>query len=747
MSLLGGFLMAAIFYATVSPNAATSSADALLAQPKMVGVNKLDLFHEYAGFGFNGKHPTFWSAEPGGPAGSETFRLGPLVSGLPEGNYALRLSAQPGTGAIVINSDQFSVTPNTAYEASAFIRKGGATGNFAVVLLDSNNQRVGEYALPLLTSGTDNGGQNWSDGWNFVQRRFSFTAPEGATVGFISLALNADASSEKIMDVDIVSVTAGFSPVSIANASFEDGNATEARALAATALDDAAGLGLKYVRFAATPYCGYDLAPWQRDPANYWQAFDQLIADAEARNMKLIPSILWNSYVFPHFVGEPHAKLFDLNSLTNQTLKQYTNELVSRYKDSPAILFWELTNELNLKADLNLNARPPDTCYGSEEPAGDKNFSSDQMITFMRDFAAYIKNIDPQHSISSGYSKPRPAAQHLRGSPEWITPDWTRDSFEEMQTWLFDTHPDPIDIISGHFYPPTGANPEWTIADLQKANSAFGKILFGGEFGDYNSDGTWKADPQYAQSVLNTVTTYRIPFSLVWVWERYKSVEPPVLHPQHNLAPGLNQHILDMIAVANQSLAQPDPADTTKPSAYFISPQANQTLSGTVPIKANASDNVRVSKVEVYSSGVLVGADSTYPYDGVTWDTTAYPHNSNQTLAVRAYDAAGNVSTDATVVVKILDIVPPTVFITSPTNNSLVSRNSKVTIQASTSDVSGIAKVEFSVNGILKCTDSATPYSCVWSVPNTKNVSYTLQAKAFDTAGNSSSAATMVTSK
>lgn len=94
------------------------------------------------------------------------------------------------------------------------------------------------------------------------------------------------------------------------------------------------------------------------------------------------------------------------------------------------------------------------------------------------------------------------------------------------------------------------------------------------------------------------------------------------------------------------------------------------------------------------------------------------------------------------------DITPPTVSITSPANNSMVSRNSTVTIQASAADPSGISKVEFYANGVLKCTDTSTPYSCAWIVPPQKGVKYTTQAKGFDTNGNSSTSSSItVTSK
>jgi hypothetical protein len=66
-----------------------------------------------------------------------------------------------------------------------------------------------------------------------------------------------------------------------------------------------------------------------------------------------------------------------------------------------------------------------------------------------------------------------------------------------------------------------------------------------------------------------------------------------------------------------------------------------------------------------------------------------------------------------------------------------------VTIQATASDVSGIAKVVFYVAGKVTCTDTSAPYSCDWTVPASPGKKYSLQAKAFDVSGNSKNSATI----
>ena len=93
------------------------------------------------------------------------------------------------------------------------------------------------------------------------------------------------------------------------------------------------------------------------------------------------------------------------------------------------------------------------------------------------------------------------------------------------------------------------------------------------------------------------------------------------------------------------------------------------------------------------------------------------------------------------------DSTPPTVSISSPAGGSTVARKTNVTIAASADDNVGVARVEFLVNGALQCTDVSAPYTCNWRVPSPPNKTYQIQARAFDQAGNSATAAIQVTSR
>jgi len=186
--------------------------------------------------------------------------------------------------------------------------------------------------------------------------------------------------------------------------------------------------------------------------------------------------------------------------------------------------------------------------------------------------------------------------------------------------------------------------------------------------------------------------------------------------------------------------------DRTAPTVALSAPASGATVSGTVTVSATASDSSGLARVEFYRDGtVLLGTDTTSPYS-ISWDSTTTAAGSHP-LTARATDAAGNVTTSASRSVTVKDITAPVVSITSPANAAQETVGSTVSIAATATDATGVTKVEFSVNNVLTCTDTSTPYSCAWKVPTGTNKSYTLVAKAYDAANNSQTATVTVTSK
>ena len=81
------------------------------------------------------------------------------------------------------------------------------------------------------------------------------------------------------------------------------------------------------------------------------------------------------------------------------------------------------------------------------------------------------------------------------------------------------------------------------------------------------------------------------------------------------------------------------------------------------------------------------------------------------------------------------DTTPPTVGITSPSNGATLVSTTNIT--ASASDDVGVTKVEFYIDGSLKATDTASPYTYSLSPTDLTIGQHQLTAKAYDAAGNS----------
>lgn len=181
-------------------------------------------------------------------------------------------------------------------------------------------------------------------------------------------------------------------------------------------------------------------------------------------------------------------------------------------------------------------------------------------------------------------------------------------------------------------------------------------------------------------------------------------------------------------------------AYSTSPlSVAITSPSDGSTVSGTVNVNVAASSSIGVSKVDLYMDGILAATNSVAPYS-FSWNTTGL--SGAHTLVTKAYDVVGSVATSLPVTVTIgsggsttpSDTTPPSVSITN------IAYDGKfLMIAVSASDTqSGVAKVELYVDGALKSTDTAAPWSFKLNARPLGKGSHTIQAKAYDGAGNAS---------
>jgi len=102
----------------------------------------------------------------------------------------------------------------------------------------------------------------------------------------------------------------------------------------------------------------------------------------------------------------------------------------------------------------------------------------------------------------------------------------------------------------------------------------------------------------------------------------------------------------------------PPPPDTTPPTVSMTAPANGTTVSGSVPVSANASDNVGVVGVQFKLDGNNLGNEDTSSPYSLSWDTTT-ASNANHSLTAVARDLAGNPTTATAITVTVSNTAPP----------------------------------------------------------------------------------------
>jgi hypothetical protein len=155
-------------------------------------------------------------------------------------------------------------------------------------------------------------------------------------------------------------------------------------------------------------------------------------------------------------------------------------------------------------------------------------------------------------------------------------------------------------------------------------------------------------------------------------------------------------------------------------------------------VDVSATDNVGVTQLEWYLDGALVGTGPGNAFS-FTWGTGGAT-NGPHTLSARAADAAGNVGTSLSVPVTVqntADTTVPTVRITTPTDGVTLTRSAKTTkVYVTSSDNASVTKVELAADGkVIGSSTSANPVF-VWNTSKLTAGPHSLQATAYDAAGN-----------
>ncbi|WP_305046181.1 S8 family serine peptidase [Geoalkalibacter sp.] len=177
------------------------------------------------------------------------------------------------------------------------------------------------------------------------------------------------------------------------------------------------------------------------------------------------------------------------------------------------------------------------------------------------------------------------------------------------------------------------------------------------------------------------------------------------------------------------------PVDQVPPVVALTAPAEATVVSGTVTLKAAASDDSGVERVRFLVNGALHGEVTKEPY-ALPWDTTKELSGWHW-LQAEAVDAAGNVGQSEEVLVLIeepvVDAQAPQVSIRAPLNGSKLANNALVDAQAW--DNVGVVRMELYIDGALAAVSNSDTLSYRWLTNKLRTGAYRLTVKAFDAAG------------
>ncbi len=299
--------------------------------------------------------------------------------------------------------------------------------------------------------------------------------------------------------------------------------------------------GIPFVRFRACGFWPRNADLYLKDHPEYFRRMDQVVRCAEQHHIGLIPSLFWRLATVSELVGEAPSRVGDPNSKSIAFIKQYTREMVDRYKDSPAIWGWEFGNEANLGVDQSPSGRRGGASVISEN--GGIRLTTDQLRTAYSSFARVVRSLDPSRAIDSGTTIPRPAAWHnANGQPR------QRDSQSQTYNMLSRQNPDPMDLLSVHIYQksqklsPFGQETvSQFIARYARYAAKAGKPLFIGEFPARDRDQT----NEYLRAIIDN----HVPLSAFWTFDNAQQERTMNVTFQNG-----RSFVVDLIVKANREL-------------------------------------------------------------------------------------------------------------------------------------------------------------------------------------------------
>lgn len=279
---------------------------------------------------------------------------------------------------------------------------------------------------------------------------------------------------------------------------------------------------IPFARYMASGYWPKDNELYLKDKSAYFKLMDGVVKSAEENGIGLIPSFFLCYSTVPDIVGEPMMEWGNPKSKTIAFMRNYTREMVTRYKSSPAIWGWEFGNEFMLTADLHSKEHRPPVwpTLGTARSRSELDDLSSEAARYCEvAFAEEVRKLDKGRIILSGNAFPRAAASHLRSEHSW-----KQDTNSQYAGELLQDNADPMDIICVHMYPEFLSRFDQTLTYTELLRITIdiaakaGKPLFVEEFGTDESKGSDDARAEFTK-MLSAIEKTHVPLAALWVYD------------------------------------------------------------------------------------------------------------------------------------------------------------------------------------------------------------------------------------
>lgn len=272
--------------------------------------------------------------------------------------------------------------------------------------------------------------------------------------------------------------------------------------------------GIPFARINAGSFVASDVRFYVEHREEFLRRLDGVVRAAEAAHVGLFPSLFWEANAVAAAVNESPASWRDAHSSTRQLMRQYTQDVVTRYLNSPAIWGWEFSCEVSLAVDTRARK-------------GDANhFDYDMFRAAALDFAHVVRQFDPHRLLLTGNSLPRINAYHN----STFAPNGP-DTEAQFGRILLRDNPGPFNPICihaspaniGRYFGDRPVNFEQLLTTSMAIGRRAGKAVYLEEFIPTPKDASAVAttnERDYFTRELAAIENSNVPIASVWLYDR-----------------------------------------------------------------------------------------------------------------------------------------------------------------------------------------------------------------------------------